>query len=196
MACAAGEFADFSCDGFQLVDNAYIQFQISSAEGERSELRHLPEWPASSATERRITARMMIPEPDRNLVQQWTFLQIHSKDFLGYKDGPLLRVVWFPLRDDKDDWLWTCIRTSLDPKENIFYPLQPRPEGFFDIQVLVADSKLDILIDGNYPNPVYNNYDLSYWNPIQTNYFKAGAYLNDESTGPVIDWFDQLNFTV
>lgn len=193
-ACDAGEFAGFSCNGFNLMDDAYIHFQINSAEGLRSELRHLPEWPASSATQRSITARMMILQPDPLLVQQFTFLQVHTKDFLGNQDGPLLRVLWLPSRDGNNDWLWACIRTSLDPKANTFFPLQPRPEGFFDIEVRVVNSSLSILIDGSYPNQVFNNYDLTYWDSIQSNYFKAGAYLNSGSAGPVNVLFDQLNF--
>lgn len=191
-----GEFAGFSCDGFQLVNNQYIQFHISDNEGERSELRENNEWPASANIERSIQARMKIPQPDPNLVNQFTFLQIHSKDFLGNPDGPLLRVIWLADRNGYTDSLWACIRTSLDPKANEFILLQPRPDDFFDIKVQVLSSKLFITINGAYPNETFNNYDLSYWDAIQTNYFKAGAYLNTGSVGPVVTWFDELLFTV
>jgi len=192
----AGHFAGYSSDGFQLVDGQYIQFQISSSEGARSELRHDTEFASSDAIERIIQARMKIPQPDGSLVTQFTFLQVHTKDFLGNPSGPLLRVLWFNSRNGNADWLWANIRKSLNPKSNEYFPLQARPNDFFDIEVRVVNSTLSILIDGSYPNPVYNAYNLSYWDPIQTNYFKAGAYLNSGSTGPVVTLFDELTFTV
>mmetsp|Transcript_29271 Transcript_29271/g.52947 ORF Transcript_29271/g.52947 Transcript_29271/m.52947 type:complete len:395 (+) Transcript_29271:52-1236(+) len=195
-AVNAGQFAGYSSNGFQLVDDQYIQFQISSSEGARSELRHDPQFASSNAVERSIQARMKIPQPDDGLVSQFTFLQVHSKEFLGNPSGPLLRVVWIDSRNDKTDWLWANIRKSLHPKLNEYVPLQARPNDFFDIEVRVVNSTLSILMDGRYPNPVYNAYNLSHWDPIQTNYFKAGVYLNYNSTGPVVTIFDELTFTV
>jgi hypothetical protein len=195
-AVNAGQFAGYSSNGFQLVDDQYIQFQISSSEGARSELRHDPQFASSNAVERSIQARMKIPQPDDGLVSQFTFLQVHSKEFLGNPSGPLLRVVWIDSRNDKTDWLWANIRKSLHPKLNEYVPLQARPNDFFDIEVRVVNSTLSILMDGRYPSPVYNAYNLSYWDPIQTNYFKAGVYLNYNSSGPVVTLFDELTFTV
>jgi hypothetical protein len=194
-AVDAGQFAGYSSDGFQLVDDQYIQFHISSSEGARSELRHSSEFASSDAVERGIQARMKIPQPDGSLVTQFTFLQVHTKDFLGNPSGPLLRIVWFNSRNGNADCLWANIRKSLNPESNEYFPLQARPNDFFDIEVRVVNSTLSILIDGSYPNPVYNAYNLSYWDLIQTNYFKAGAYLNSGSTGPVVTLFDELTFT-
>jgi hypothetical protein len=195
-AVNAGQFAGYSSDGFQLVDDQYIQFHISSSKGARSELRHNPQFASSDAVERSIQARMKIPQPDDRLVSQFTFLQVHPKEFLGHPSGPLLRVVRIDSRNNKTDWLWANIRKSLNPKLNEYIPLQARPIDFFDIDVRVANSTLSILMDGRYPNPVYNAYNLSHWDSIQTNYFKAGVYLNYNSTGPVVTIFDELMFTV
>jgi hypothetical protein len=104
-AVNAGQFAGYSSNGFQLVDDQYIQFHISSSKGAHSELRHNPQFASSDAVERSIQARMKIPQPGDGLVSQFTFLQVHSKEFLGHPSGPLLRVVWIDSRNNKTDWL-------------------------------------------------------------------------------------------
>jgi hypothetical protein len=55
-AVNAGQFAGYSSDGFQLVDDQYIQFHISSSKGARSELRHNPQFASSDAMEHSIQA--------------------------------------------------------------------------------------------------------------------------------------------
>jgi len=193
-AVSAGQFAGYSSDGFKLVNDQYIQFQISDAIGTRSELRHYPEWSSSSSIERSIVANLMMPPLDPAVVQEFTFLQVHTKEFLGNPSGPLLRLVWKASRSGLSDWLWANLRTSLNPKSNSNIELLPRPTGFFDIEVRLVNSTLSILIDG-VPLPSFDESDLSYWDSIQTNYFKAGAYLNS-GTGTVTTLFDEINFTV
>jgi hypothetical protein len=123
-----------------LVDDQYIQFHISSSKGARSELWHNPQFASSDAVEHSIQARMKIPQPDDCLVSQFTFLQVHSKEFLGHPLGPLLRVVWIDSQNNKTDWLWANICKSLNPKLNEYIPWQARPIDFFDIEVRVANS--------------------------------------------------------
>lgn len=88
-----GEFDGYAAEPFQLVNDTYmLQFSMSG-QGSRCELRHNTEWAASESIERSLTARAQIPPPPE-AAGQFTFLQVHSKDFLTYENGPLLRVNW------------------------------------------------------------------------------------------------------
>jgi hypothetical protein len=61
---------------------------------------------------------------------------------MTFEKGPLLRIGWEANRGGNEDCLWATTRTSLNPQNNIVYPLQARPTDFFDIEIRVLNSLL------------------------------------------------------
>jgi len=186
-----GEFENYAVESFHLVNDSYIKFSMEG-KAKRCELRHLAEWASSETNERSLSATVQLPSPDVTTAGQFTFIQIHNKEFMNYEQGPLLRINWRRHLGGKSDWVWAAMRVALDPKDVKLFPLFPRPDGFFDIEVEVSNSTMTILYDGETVEP-FDQYDIRHWDPMVTNVFKAGVYLDD---GNAFTLFEDIRIQV
>lgn len=171
-----GEFDGFTLPGhFYLVDGTTMVLSMDDVTGGRCELRHNAHWSVAGAETKRLYANMRIT-PVSEEMEAVTIAQIHVRDFEGNRSGPLMRLVWEKQRDGLDDHLWVNLRQDLSPetKSNRNHDLGPRPVGFFDLQVRVVNSELEVAIDGS----VKLAQDVSYFDAITSCYFKTGAYLH------------------
>ena len=201
----------FSADWFKLdsTTSQYMQFTADNAQTDRSELRISGEFDSSISTESflRATVKVLPQTVDVDLV---TFLQMHHKSYSAYVKGVPLRVIYVPEREGKIDWIWANIRRDLQPaggtKDNDWIPLIPLPTNFFDIEISVVNSVINIVIEEDgvvtYPNPAYDffsNYDFSYWDPMgERNFWKLGSYLGKDAVDnyPGIVQFDTVDYNV
>lgn len=192
-----GKFAGQSNEYFYLDETGrYMVFTVSGA-SKRSELRQLSgDWDTATTTARRLVARVKVFAPETDGLEQFTFLQIHdTTNGSGSLNKPLIRITRRGEYRNTTDHLWAAIRTPGDPDRPISsdnlatlnVDLGPRPEGFFDIELKVLDSRMTVTIAGK----TKVDMDVSYWDGLN-NYFKAGVYNQDEGTSVV--HFDQLAF--
>ena len=108
----------------------------------------------------------------------------------------MLRIHWRREKDGNEDYVWAAFRVSLNPKEVDYFPLFVRPTGLFDMEIRGSESTLTILKDGQAVS-VFDEYDLSYWDSIETNCFKAGVYPHTIATDDTITvQFDELTINV
>ena len=171
----------------------HLVFTVSG-DGYRSELRQESGyWQTSTTQEQVLSARVSLPLPETETLDQFTFMQIHDTG-----DGlnkPLIRLTWQRERLGLADHLWAVIRTpadpgrpiSLDNLSGIQIDLGPRPVGFFDAAISVLDNQMRVELDGQ----TLVDIDVSYWDGLN-NYFKAGVYLQDPGRGTAV--FDQLAY--
>ena len=174
----------------------YMTFKVSG-DGNRSELRQETgtDWQTSTTDRLSLDARVRLAAPGNQTPDQYTFMQIHDTG-----DGlnkPLIRLTWQRDRGSMEDHLWAVIRTPGDfgqPISNsnlatLSLGLGARPTGFFDASIVVQDSRMRVLIDGQ----AKVDMDVSYWDGLD-NYFKAGVYLQDPGEAAVE--FDQVAYNV
>jgi hypothetical protein len=184
-----GEFDGVTVDNhFYLVDNTTLAIGMDKDLGGRCELRHNPEWSTESSTEIAMTGTVKI-EP--NNIEDFTFFQIHAKTYTPYQKGPLLRMVWTANRYDILDHIWVNVRLNLDEtsKQNRYYDLGPRPDGFFDAEISAYGGLLQIWLN----DELQLERNIDYWAPIQTNFFKTGTYLHGDLNGPQIVQYKELS---
>lgn len=153
--------------------------------GNRCELRHNPEWPSHTNVERRFEATVRLLPTNMEAV---TLVQVHVKSHtdasgITYQSGPPLVVMW---RDDfrkQKGHLWVRLREQLSVTEKsyVYWDLGPRPDDFFDLQVVVRRSRLWVTYNGV---QVVRNHDISYMAPLTRNYFKTGSYIGGKKNGP------------
>lgn len=167
----------------------YMTFTVSG-DSKRSELRQLSgDWDTATTTPQRMVGRLRVFVPETPELEQFTFLQIHDK-----KNGneglnkPLIRLTRRGDYRGTQDHLWAAIRTpddfdqpiTLDNLATLNVDLGPRPEGFFDAEIMVHQSRMVVKIDGM----TKVDMDVSYWDGLP-NYFKAGVYNQDPGTSKV-----------
>ena len=189
-----GQFDGQDNEYFFLDDSEQYMVFTVSGEANRSELRQeTPEWQTSSSVEQALSARVSIPLPETNTLNQFTFMQIH--DTADGLNKPLIRLTWQRNRDGKADHLWAAIRTpddygrpiSSDNLSGIQVDLGPRPLGFFDAVIAVQNNQLTVELQGQ----TVIDMNVSYWDGLD-NYFKAGVYLQDPGRATAL--FDQLDY--
>ena len=175
----------------------YMTFTVDGTSN-RSELRQLSgDWDTASKTPQRLIARVKVLVPPEGSPKRFTFLQIHDKK--NGDDGlnkPLLRVASHKNREEKQDHLWAAIRTPKDFDKPItlknlsgkHIDLGPRPNGFFDIEVRVQNSRMSVTLNGK----TKVDMDVSYWDGLD-NYFKAGVY--NQTSGRSTVEFESLRFS-
>ena len=185
-----GEFAGASNEYFYLDDTGrYLTFTVTG-DSKRSELRQMSgDWDTATATPRRVVARVKVHVHEDPGLNQFTFLQIHDK-----KNGdqglnkPLIRLTRRGEYRNTNDHLWAHIRTpadfdqpiSLENLATLNIDLGPRPEGFFDAEISVHESRMVVKIEGE----IKVDMDVSYWDGLP-NYYKAGVYNQDPGTSKV-----------
>lgn len=193
-----GKFAGASNEYFFLDKTGqYMTFTVEG-DSNRSELRqNTGDWDTATETPQRMIARVRVLVPEDQKLEQFTFLQIHDK-----KNGdeglnkPLLRLTRRSDYRKTQDHLWAHIRTpencdkpiSLANLATKNFDLGPRPEGFFDVEVRVQNSKIIVTINGR----TKFDMDVSYWDGLD-NYFKAGVY--NQNPGRSKAEFESLRFT-
>lgn len=187
-----GEFDGVVREYFYL-DKSLLTFQLNKQtdqESMRSELRFGPDnWDVSTEDEHILSARVRCFGSDK--LKKYTFLQIH--EYLG-ANLPLLRLAWERRNDGLTNYIWAGISTNRDIENRTFdwVNLGKREDGFFDINISVKNSKMQVSINGK----VLIDKDVSYWNNTQ-NYYKAGLYLNNlESMGKTKVQFKKLEYIV
>ena len=168
-----------------------------TGDSKRSELRQLSgDWDTSTPTPQRLIARLKVFVPDTPQLEQFTFMQIHDKKNGNHGlNKPLLRLTWRQSRSGKTDHLWAAIRTpettrqpiSLKNLSSEWVDLGPRPEGFFDAEILVQNGQMKVILNGR----TKVNKNVNYWNGLN-NYFKAGVYNQDPGTSKVA--FETLRY--
>ena len=181
-----GEFKNYSNKFFYLQDNRYMVFYMCGKK-HRSELRIKEIWKVNSKKDHIITARIKLFP--LNAKREFTFLQIHTDPNQPNSiDKPLLRITWMKNYRHRKNHLWAVIKMSPNEYENIYkkIDLGKLPKRFFDIEISVKDSKLNIEINNK---SIIKNFDVSYWKEYY-NYFKAGVYLQDDGCAKAL--FDQL----
>jgi len=193
-----GKFAGASNEYFFLDPTGqYMTFTVEG-DSRRSELRQQTgDWDTASKTPQRMIARVRVFAPQDRGLEQFTFFQIHDK-----KNGdkglnkPLLRITRRGYHRRKQDHLWAAIRTPKDFSKPISLSnlagknidLGPRPEGFFDVEVRVQNSRMLVAINGQ-PKV---DMDVSYWDGLD-NYFKVGVY--NQAPGRSKVEFESLRFS-
>ena len=193
-----GEFEGESNEYFFLDKTGkYMTFTIVDSKN-RSELRQITgDWDTSTEKPQRMIARLKVFVPEDKRLEQYTFLQIHDKQE-GSKglNKPLLRVTRRGNHRDTQDHLWAAIRIpknyeqplSLKNLATKHVDLGPRPEGFFDAEVRVQESRMMVSINGE----TKIDMDVAYWNGLD-NYFKAGVYNQGPGRSKVE--FESLRFS-
>ena len=191
---ARGDFAGQDNEYFFLDPTGeHLVFTVSG-ESNRSELRQESgDWQTSAAVEQVLSARVSLPLPETDTLNQFTFMQIHDTN-----DGlnkPLIRLTWQRERLGQTDHLWAAIRTpddfdqpiSNDNLSGFQVDLGPRPLGFFDAVIAVQNNQMTVELQGQ----TVIDMDVSYWDGLD-NYFKAGVYLQDPGRATAV--FDQLAY--
>ena len=192
-----GDFAGQSNEYFFLDDTKTRLTFTVSGDSNRSELRQLSgDWDTATPIAQRLIGRVKIHRPGTSSLRQFTFMQIHDKK-IGDQglNKPLIRLAWRKSRSNNKDHLWAAIRTPKDPDKPIalknlgseWVDLGPRPEGFFDVEIRVQNSQMNVILGGQ---SVVTK-DVSYWNGLK-NYFKAGVYNQNAGTSKVE--FDVLRY--
>lgn len=183
-AVSRGNFPGFSASYFKLVQDRYMQFEMTG-KGKRSELRQEVEWKTSSSSSKKIIGNLKIFNPSTSSLNQFTFMQIHDSGSSPNK--PLVRLVWLRNRNGIQDHLWCIRRTSVNNNTYEYTNLGPRPGGFFKCEILVVNNQLRVKIN----DTTKVNKNVSYWANLNS-YYKAGVYLQDEGTAKV--QFDTLRY--
>lgn len=173
----------YAVESFQLTKGGYMQFTIEG-EGQRCALRQNAEWGINSRKERRVKARVFLDKPN-NETKELSFLEIQTRAYKTFPPGALLRIGWKRSKNGLQDHIWATLRVFPDSREVDVFPLFSRPKHVFDIQVLVSESTLTILLDGEVVplSPELGAYDLSYWKALDTNMFLAGVFLHKVCIG-------------
>lgn len=185
-----GEFAGASNEYFYLDDTGQHMTFTVTGDSKRSELRQMSgDWDTATTTPQRVVARVNVHVPEDPGLNQFTFLQIHDK-----KNGdeglnkPLIRLTRRGEYRNTNDHLWAHIRTpadfdqpiSLENLATLNIDLGPRPEGFFEAEISVHESRMVVKIEGE----TKVDMDVSYWDGLP-NYYKAGVYNQDPGTSKV-----------
>lgn len=187
-----GKFHGYAHADFCLTEEGHMSIAMEGL-GHRCELRHNPHWGIANAKKSKhgiyLISSVCLPPVDKSRIDSFTFFQIHTHDFKDkntgkkYAAGPFLRLAWKKNRAKKKDTVWANVREDLKGKgkTNGWYDLDlPRPDGFFDVRIAVVYNEgnqhyeLKIDIDGT--NRLTK--EIDYWEPISSNYFKAGCYLH------------------
>ena len=153
---------------------------------QRSELRFRTDWSTAAATPKVLEARVKLYPMDEK--REFTFIQIHADstlDDVPKINKPLLRLNWRKNYHGKKDHIWAHILstnhiTKSKKSPYVKIDLGKRPSGFFNVKVEVRKSRMKIWVNGKKKVDM----DVSYWDRFQ-NYFKAGAYLQDEGCAKV-----------
>lgn len=194
-----GEFAGQSNEYFHLDETGQYMVFTVTGDSRRAELRQMTgDWQTSTATERRLTARLKVLVPEYDTLNQYTFMQIHDKRDDDTGEGlnkPLIRLTWRRSRSGVRDHLWAGIRIpadldqpiTLENLDSLWVDLGPRPAGFFDAAIRVRDNRMVVTIDGE----TKIDMDVAYWDGLNS-YFKAGTYNQDPGTSVV--YFEELAF--
>ncbi|MBB6428389.1 hypothetical protein HNQ40_000195 [Algisphaera agarilytica] len=180
----------------------YMTFTVTG-DSKRSELRQMTgDWDTATQTPQRLLARVRVHVPETPGLEQFTFLQIHDKK--SGDDGlnkPLLRITRRGDYRKTQDHLWAAIRIPQDPSKPISLDnlatknidLGPRPDGFFDAEIVIHQGRMVVTIEGE----TKVDMDVNYWNGLPS-YFKAGVYNQDPGTSKVefeslvfLDTFDK-----
>ena len=138
---------------------------------------------------------MYLPEPAYP-TREISLIQMDSESIKDLQAGSLIRIGWHNAKDDLRDHIWAKLRTSVDKDETVSFPLFPRPEGFFHIEVIVVKGKLSIKYnDKPVPlSPELESYDVSFWEPVHHNVFQVGILLN-HGLGPASVLYDSIEIT-
>lgn len=189
-AVSNGKFQNYAKGHFELIDDKYMQFQINGGHS-RSVIRHNSAWPPTANSSKVLLANIRLPKPSYP-TRETTFIQIDS---LG-TTGTFFRIGWVRSKDSFKDYIWATVRTHPDTTETIKYPLFPRPEDFFKIEVRVQNSKLTVKYN-DWPYSLTKDhefYDISFWKKVRKNVFQAGIFLN-HGEGPACAQFETLEIT-
>ncbi len=178
--------------GYELADRFFLgesgtTLVMGTTDGnrsrERSELRHNSNWTFGEG-EQRFSARLRFdkPVPLGGQRSRLHFMQIFA---MSPRRGPTVLLSWAGSWETRgrDDNLTAFIRGSGH------HNLGRRPEGFFDVDLVVRDGRLQIRIN----NELKVDEDVSHLNGT-TAYFKAGTY-NRGIRQPQTVEFESLSIT-
>ncbi|HIP47895.1 MAG TPA: hypothetical protein EYG92_02880 [Lutibacter sp.] len=146
---------------------AMTDSDISSSEKARCELRQGPgDWFVSSNTPSTFVGEAYIPIPTGE-VSEITFAQIHATSIYSL---PLIRLSWMKDRGGVLNHLWLTRRLTAHDNTYEKIDLGVNPEGYFDVSMAVANSILDVNVNGT-----ALSFDISNWDAVPQ-YFKLGLY--------------------
>lgn len=174
-----GEFENVTVpEHFYTIDDSIMILAMDERIGRRCELRHNKEWSTTGVAQQFKAIMKLVPVNNR----AFTIMQIHSKTFRGtdgitYPSGPPF-MLYRGDRGGKSDHLWAKLRTSMRPKKTTYFDLGPRPLGFFELKVFVAQGFMSVWLDGQ----IMFTEDVRHLDVLPRNMFKTGVYAH--GTGP------------
>lgn len=193
-AVSNGKFGGYASHHFQVIDGKYLQFEVRG-EHHRCLLRHNTFFSTATSKEKIVKTRMYLPEPAYP-TREVSLIQTDSESTGGHQLGSLIRIGWHNAKDNLRDHIWAKLRTSVEGNETVSFPLFPRPEGFFHMEIIVTKGKLSIKYNGNAVplSPELESYDVSFWEPVHHNVFQVGILLN-HGHGPASVLYDSIEIS-
>lgn len=182
--------------------NKWMTFQIGPDEKMRSELRQMENWYTDDSSWNKMIGEVLITE--KGSADEITVMQIHD-DPNATSNGinkPLVRIVWLEKQKETGassytyDSFFAIVKTgtcSSDCTDYVKYKLadySSSTETKFEIKV--KDNKLTIKTNG-VTHDEFNSFDVSYWEDLPS-YFKAGAYIQSDTSPDVEVQFDTLKY--
>lgn len=175
-----GEFKN-KYNKFFYLKNNLMTFNICGFHN-RSELREINEWSTNTKKTKSLSGEVYLDIT--NPIKEFTFLQIHSNLNPNNKNGkeinkPLLRIAYISKRKNIHNHIWAIIRKSVKQNKYKYIDLGEYKNNFLYFKISVNNNNLNL----NLNKKIYKE-DISYWED-QSNYFKAGVYLQDNSCSKV-----------
>ena len=204
VAISQGDFSGNYNDYFYIPSsgNKWMTFQIGPDEKMRSELRQMDNWYTSDSTDNKMIGEVLLLE--KGTADEVTLMQIHddANEANDYVNKPLVRIVWLESQKETGasstsyDAYFAIVKTgtcSKDCSDYVKYKLADYSSSeAVKIEVKVANNDLTIKVNG-VTNSHFNKFDVSHWKNLPS-YFKAGAYIQSDTSPDVKVQFSSLKF--
>lgn len=204
VAIAQGDFEGEYNDYFYIPSsgNKWMTFQIGPDEKMRSELRQMDNWYTSDATANKMIGEILISE--KGSADEITVMQVHDdpNDTSNGINKPLVRIAWLEKQKETGassytyDSYFAIVKTgtcSSDCTDYVKYALADYSSSeSTKFEIRVEDNELTIKVDG-VAHDEFNGFDVSYWEDLPS-YFKAGAYIQSDTSPDVEVQFETLKY--
>lgn len=208
VAIAQGDFEGTYNEYFYIPSsgNKWLTFQIGPDEKMRSELRQMENWYTSDTSYNKMIGEVLLLE--KGTADEVTLMQIHDDANAAVDEGedkinkPLVRIAW--LEEQKEtgassktyDSYFAIVKTGTcasSCSDYVKYKLADySATEAVKFEIKVANNQLTIKVNG-VAHEEFNNFDVSYWDGLPS-YFKAGAYIQSDTSPDVEVQFSSLKY--